>query len=245
MGSSELQPSTNTKIALHSALGNFCHVPFTFLQADPSGKGQTCVPGLRCRPTQAIRLPNTLNRVFSLEGSQPEPTPASGKAVCSKQDQRAAKREGFASEHHSFICDPMSVPELCAQLEELGSAIQTQKAVLEDLERSKVDVLRQLNHLRDPITRLPPEITSEIFLQCLPVHNECHHPSRAPLILLSICSSWTDRALSTGALWTELALKVPRNSTIQYPEHVARSLARAHGQPLSVAYFSPHDFDFT
>ncbi|KAJ7133362.1 hypothetical protein C8R44DRAFT_977540 [Mycena epipterygia] len=128
----------------------------------------------------------------------------------------------------------MSVPELCARLEDLVAAIQTQKAVLEDLERTKTDVLRQLNHLRDPITRLPPEITSEIFLQCLPVPNEGSHPSTAALLLLNICSSWTDRALSTGALWTELALEVPRNSTIQYQEHVARSLARAHGQPSSL-----------
>ncbi|KAJ7704841.1 hypothetical protein B0H17DRAFT_1301747 [Mycena rosella] len=39
---------------------------------------------------------------------------------------------------------------------------------LNDLKRTKSAVLRQLNDLRDPVSRLPPEIASEIFKRYLP-----------------------------------------------------------------------------
>ncbi|KAJ7898614.1 hypothetical protein B0H14DRAFT_2315033, partial [Mycena olivaceomarginata] len=53
-----------------------------------------------------------------------------------------------------------------------------------------------------PVLTLPPEITTEIFIRCLPV--QWYHlpsPRDAPLLLLQICSSWRALTLCTPALW--------------------------------------------
>ncbi|KAJ7366809.1 hypothetical protein DFH08DRAFT_663894, partial [Mycena albidolilacea] len=68
---------------------------------------------------------------------------------------------------------------------------------------------RQLNAIRDPVERLPFDISSEIFLQCLPsskysestVFPPKPRPLTAPMLLLNICNAWTGVALSTPALW--------------------------------------------
>ncbi|KAJ7794143.1 hypothetical protein B0H14DRAFT_2923878 [Mycena olivaceomarginata] len=73
---------------------------------------------------------------------------------------------------------------------------------------------RQLNTIRDPVERLPLEISSEIFLQCLPssessgstVFPPKPHRLTAPMLLLNICNAWTDVALSTPALWAAIRL---------------------------------------
>ncbi|KAJ7784120.1 hypothetical protein B0H16DRAFT_1708861 [Mycena metata] len=70
-----------------------------------------------------------------------------------------------------------------------------------------------------PILSLPPEITSEIFIWCLP-DSEYHldltlkRPFRAPIILLHICRTWRFIAIATPRLWTNLCLnlsKLPRS----------------------------------
>ncbi|KAJ7284093.1 hypothetical protein C8J57DRAFT_1054765, partial [Mycena rebaudengoi] len=94
----------------------------------------------------------------------------------------------------------MSVAELRDRLVEISSSIARQKLVLEGLERNRIDTLRQLNTILDPISRLPFELSSDIFIRCLP---KLRHPntSTAPIIFLGICTTWADIALSTPALW--------------------------------------------
>ncbi|KAJ7652524.1 hypothetical protein DFH06DRAFT_907741, partial [Mycena polygramma] len=49
---------------------------------------------------------------------------------------------------------------------------------------------------------LPFDITSRIFLHCLPSHGRVSaSPSRAPLLLAQICRHWREAALSTCGLW--------------------------------------------
>ncbi|KAJ7236192.1 hypothetical protein C8J57DRAFT_1194449, partial [Mycena rebaudengoi] len=56
-----------------------------------------------------------------------------------------------------------------------------------------------------PVLMLPVEITSSIFLLCLPSHGRVvPSPSRAPLLLAQICSQWREVALSTRELWSSL-----------------------------------------
>ncbi|KAJ7093775.1 hypothetical protein C8R44DRAFT_989883, partial [Mycena epipterygia] len=69
----------------------------------------------------------------------------------------------------------------------------------------------QANHVVYPVLTLPPEITSEIFIRCLPSGPEPGsqspwHSSRAPWLLLEICKMWRAIALSTPALWAVLHL---------------------------------------
>ncbi|KAJ7034123.1 hypothetical protein C8F04DRAFT_915358, partial [Mycena alexandri] len=66
-----------------------------------------------------------------------------------------------------------------------------------------------------PVATLPPEITSNIFLQCLLPSPELSspiqvHPSMymAPLLFLQICRMWRDIALSTPRLWVNLHLNL-------------------------------------
>ncbi|KAJ7628084.1 hypothetical protein B0H17DRAFT_1285360, partial [Mycena rosella] len=97
----------------------------------------------------------------------------------------------------------MSVAELQARIDSLSADIDRHKKVLQDLERSKSATQRQLNAIRDPVARLPLEISSEIFIQCLstrPRPGALH----APMILANICTIWTDIALSTPSLWAAI-----------------------------------------
>ncbi|KAJ7445118.1 hypothetical protein FB451DRAFT_1568245 [Mycena latifolia] len=134
---------------------------------------------------------------------------------------------------------PASVAALHACLEELASAIEAQKKVLADLEHTRIAIRRQLNGLCDPITRLPLEISSEIFIQCLNSTSlSPPNPSVAPLLLLNISNSWTNIALSTTALWADLALDISSTrfrATEQCTEFFSRWLCRARARPLALS----------
>ncbi|KAJ7680137.1 hypothetical protein B0H17DRAFT_1077007 [Mycena rosella] len=102
----------------------------------------------------------------------------------------------------------MSVAELQARIESLSADILRQKEVLRTLELSKCAAQRELNAIRDPVARLPLEISSEIFIQCLSTRPR---PGAlyAPMILASICRSWADIALSTPSLWAAIDADKP------------------------------------
>ncbi|KAJ7046944.1 hypothetical protein C8F04DRAFT_1387461 [Mycena alexandri] len=125
----------------------------------------------------------------------------------------------------------MSIKDLATRIEVLSAEIERQKKVLNQLERSKKAAQRQLNALRDPIARLPLEISSEIFLQCIPSypHWQTPKPRVAPMLLLNVCNAWSNIALSNPALWVALAIDKPCDEFLQI------WLQRARGYPLSVS----------
>ncbi|KAJ7457333.1 hypothetical protein FB451DRAFT_593093 [Mycena latifolia] len=102
----------------------------------------------------------------------------------------------------------MSVAQLQEHIAKLSADIAWQKEVLKSLERSKSAAQHQLNTLRDPVARLPVELSSEIFIQCLPFR-PAPDAQDAPLLLLNICKAWTDIALSTPALWATIHADKP------------------------------------
>ncbi|KAJ7680144.1 hypothetical protein B0H17DRAFT_73082 [Mycena rosella] len=102
----------------------------------------------------------------------------------------------------------MSVAELQARIDSLSADILRHKQVLKDLECSKSAAQHQLNAIRDPVARLPLEISSEIFIQCLSTHPR-PGARHAPMILANICTSWTDISLSTPSLWAAIDADVP------------------------------------
>ncbi|KAJ7464799.1 hypothetical protein B0H11DRAFT_2198011 [Mycena galericulata] len=132
----------------------------------------------------------------------------------------------------------MSVHELEAQIEKLSADIAGQKKILANLEKSKSLVQRQLNAVRDPVARLPLEISSEIFLRCLPPLSEpgAHH---VPMLFLNICNIWTDIALSTPALWATIRIVLPRADG--FAELLAKWVQRAGSHPLSVSLYNNFD----
>ncbi|KAJ7727214.1 hypothetical protein B0H16DRAFT_1894515 [Mycena metata] len=124
----------------------------------------------------------------------------------------------------------MSIEALQAHIEQLSAEITLQKDVVRQLERSKCAVQRQLNALRDPISQLPLEISSEIFLQCLRLPHGPRDPvaGRASQLLMNICSGWTSIALSNPALWDKIYLGFPGTQVLQLWAE------RARIRPLSI-----------
>ncbi|KAJ7458014.1 hypothetical protein B0H11DRAFT_2062306, partial [Mycena galericulata] len=126
----------------------------------------------------------------------------------------------------------MPVEELQARIKKISVDIERQKKILKDLEQNKSLVQRQLNAARDPVARLPLEISSEIFIQCLPPFPE-PGAHRLPMILLNVCNAWTDIALSNAALWEAIRVVYPRAKG--FPQLLTIWLHRARNRPLSVS----------
>ncbi|KAJ6522779.1 hypothetical protein DFH09DRAFT_200623, partial [Mycena vulgaris] len=97
----------------------------------------------------------------------------------------------------------MSVVDLQRRIDELSAGIVRQREVLRTLKHSKSAAQRQMNALLDPIARLSLEISSEIFVQCLPPFPK---PGGCliPMLFLNICNAWAAIALSTPALWAAI-----------------------------------------
>ncbi|KAF7336750.1 F-box domain-containing protein [Mycena venus] len=125
----------------------------------------------------------------------------------------------------------MSVEELESHIAKLSADIDTQKEVLRQLEIQKSAAQRQLNAIHDPVARLPLEISSEIFIRCIPSERPGPEPRVAPVLLLNICNAWTDIALSTPALWAAVHL----DCHDQADEVLKTWLQRANRRPLSIS----------
>ncbi|KAJ7459242.1 hypothetical protein FB451DRAFT_1272288 [Mycena latifolia] len=122
-----------------------------------------------------------------------------------------------------------------AQRAELAD-IQHQLEVLKTRER---DLEAALASVVYPVLTLPPEITSRIFLKCLPFHGRVQpSATKAPLVLAQVCRHWRDVALATARLWSSIDLKfedgrrnIPDNGTIPL---LRTWLSRAKHSPISL-----------
>ncbi|KAF8198212.1 hypothetical protein K438DRAFT_1966951 [Mycena galopus ATCC 62051] len=127
----------------------------------------------------------------------------------------------------------MSIQDLRARVVKLNSEIDIQKKVLEKLERDKCIVLRQLNEAVDPVAHLPLEISSEIFLQSLPPISK-PGPLHLPMLLLNICSAWTNISVATPSLWASIQIDFPCSEGLA--EVLPIWFQRARNHPLSVSF---------
>ncbi|KAJ6558225.1 hypothetical protein B0H19DRAFT_1235159 [Mycena capillaripes] len=134
------------------------------------------------------------------------------------------------------------VQELQARIAKLSDEINLQKdsELLKKLEHDKSLVQRQLNAVFDPVARLSLEISSQIFLQSLPLL-PAPDPSNVPMLLLNVCSAWTDIALSTPGLWT--AIKITLSCAERFKDRVHVWLQRAGNRPLSISFVGPRSMD--
>ncbi|KAJ7165874.1 hypothetical protein C8R46DRAFT_1035208 [Mycena filopes] len=81
-------------------------------------------------------------------------------------------------------------------------------------------------------TRLPLEISSEIFTLCLP-NARTLDPGQVPLIFMRICHFWSTIALSTPSLWTALSFETPCAKGI--PGLCNDWINRSNALPLSLS----------
>ncbi|KAF7352059.1 F-box domain-containing protein [Mycena venus] len=129
-----------------------------------------------------------------------------------------------------------------AQRAELAD-IQHQLEVLKTRER---DLEAALASVVYPVLTLPPEITSRIFLKCLPFHGRVQpSATKAPLVLAQVCRHWRDVALATARLWSSIDLKfevgrrnIPDNGTMPL---LRTWLSRAKRSPISLTLRLPYD----
>ncbi|KAJ7649943.1 hypothetical protein FB45DRAFT_858878 [Roridomyces roridus] len=130
----------------------------------------------------------------------------------------------------------MTTEAIEAEIAQISLEIERQRDVLRRLESSKILLQRRLNAERDPFGRLPLEISSEIFLQCLSPPSNFHprpHAHLPPLLFLGICHSWTNIALSTPALWTSIGIVFPRAEGFE--DLLETRLLRAGSCPLRIS----------
>ncbi|KAJ6544576.1 hypothetical protein DFH09DRAFT_1389882 [Mycena vulgaris] len=123
-----------------------------------------------------------------------------------------------------------SVASLHARIDELSLAITRQKEILQDLEQRKSDIQSDLNSILDPLARVPLELSSDIFLRCLP-DKPFPHATPAPLLFLNVCRSWSKIAISTPRLWAAIRAEYPG---LDFAKSMDRWACRAGSLPLSI-----------
>ncbi|KAJ7751648.1 hypothetical protein B0H16DRAFT_1227134, partial [Mycena metata] len=72
------------------------------------------------------------------------------------------------------------------------------------LAEEKTSIQQSLDSIVYPILTLPAEITTEIFLHCLPDKPVEPNGSVAPMLLGRICRQWRNIACGAPRLWATL-----------------------------------------
>ncbi|KAJ7700806.1 hypothetical protein B0H17DRAFT_212247 [Mycena rosella] len=127
----------------------------------------------------------------------------------------------------------MFAEQILASIEAISADIDRQEEVLKKLKHRKNALRRQLNAVRDPVARLPLEISSEIFIQCLPSHPQ-PGAGHIPMLLLYVCHAWKEITLGTPALWAAIHLVFPRANG--FKKGWETWLERARNHPISISF---------
>ncbi|KAJ6448461.1 hypothetical protein C8R45DRAFT_850281 [Mycena sanguinolenta] len=113
------------------------------------------------------------------------------------------------------------------------------------LEKHQHELEAELGAVVYPVLSLPPEITSRIFVHCLPDGGVLPWDDHAaPLVLARVCRQWKDIALSTCQLWSSLRIESLSKHKIKVPRGTFQTLqnwiprARVSALSLSVTHNS-------
>ncbi|KAK6974525.1 hypothetical protein R3P38DRAFT_2584034 [Favolaschia claudopus] len=137
-----------------------------------------------------------------------------------------------------------ALADLEAQLRNVQADIDRHETLLCDLRRTKGQIQRRINNYRDPMARLPLEISSKILHSCLPLREKAYSSLSDPLQFLNICTLWTEIALGTPELWTNLTATIPSEITPDFLEYFDTWLKRGQDTPLYLALSGPGNSDF-
>ncbi|KAJ7462161.1 hypothetical protein FB451DRAFT_1043997, partial [Mycena latifolia] len=96
---------------------------------------------------------------------------------------------------------------------ETTKSIDRYESALTKLLARRAKAQLELDSIVYPVLTLPPEITSEIFLYCLPtshmdLERNSPNPNEAPILLSHVCRTWKEIAIGTPALWTTIDLEI-------------------------------------
>ncbi|KAJ7680130.1 hypothetical protein B0H17DRAFT_1206115 [Mycena rosella] len=116
----------------------------------------------------------------------------------------------------------MSVQELQARIDDISADIDRQK-----------EMLKKLEHLWSTVKAPSSASSTPSAAQCRPGAREI------PMLFLNVCSTWTDIALSTPALWEAIQIQFPRAKA--FGQLLATWLSRARNRFLSLALHGTFD----
>ncbi|KAJ6448442.1 hypothetical protein C8R45DRAFT_1224673 [Mycena sanguinolenta] len=109
---------------------------------------------------------------------------------------------------------------------------------LSALEKQGNEVKANLDTVVYPILSLPAEITSRIFVECLPKDGAYLFDRCLPLLLLRVCRRWKDIALSISQLWSFVRIESfwPNKFMVSpgTPLQLQTWFSRAGERPLSL-----------
>jgi len=131
------------------------------------------------------------------------------------------------------------VAEQDNRISQIDERIDRLQLLLQPLlrEKGEVQASRQAHRrLLCPSRRMPYEIWSEIFVQCLPSGKFVRIDfQEAPMLLAQVCSSWRSIVLSTPKLWNTLSVGGRNGMDLasQSPL-ILKWLARSGNLPLSI-----------
>ncbi|KAJ7120207.1 hypothetical protein C8R44DRAFT_623999, partial [Mycena epipterygia] len=114
--------------------------------------------------------------------------------------------------------------QLRHRLAQLNNLLETLSAEREQLQAASDSIIY-------PVLSLPPEITSLIFIHCVPFPEASFprpSPLDAPLLLAQICRQWRDIAINTQELWQSVAFVDTRSL-----ELIKIWLSRSGNHPLN------------
>ncbi|KAJ7463377.1 hypothetical protein FB451DRAFT_465197 [Mycena latifolia] len=137
----------------------------------------------------------------------------------------------FSSPHpQRSLFSPTIASQLRSRLVDIECQVADLESQLARLRVEKEGVLASLDSLIYPILTLPPEITSEIFVQYVDSFN-------SPLPLAGVCRAWRAIAVSTPRLWIGFYVG-SRRADGWYPENLLRLLqcwfSRSGDLPLTL-----------
>ncbi|KAF9522579.1 hypothetical protein CPB83DRAFT_864230 [Crepidotus variabilis] len=143
----------------------------------------------------------------------------------------------------------------CSACERLLAVEQRIRHATTALEQALVDRQQLQNHrnsVHDPFSRLPTEVSSQIFSFCVPPsptldefyedycwHQNPHVPY-TQLTLGAVCQGWRRVAWSTASLWNFLSVRITHRTPSSFTIYVRQWLERSNRLPLTirVAYIS-------
>jgi hypothetical protein len=119
----------------------------------------------------------------------------------------------------------------------LDARIQTLEEALFAAKLERQDLQTHLDAYKYPILTLPTEITSEIFVNFLPAYPACPPAIglSSPHILVQICRTWREIALSTPRLWRAIELRLPTRSPTKPLDLLRTWISRSKNCPLSIS----------
>ncbi|KAJ7280816.1 hypothetical protein C8J57DRAFT_1464215 [Mycena rebaudengoi] len=126
---------------------------------------------------------------------------------------------------------------VCERISELDARIQTLEEALFAAKLERQDLQTHLDAYKYPILTLPTEITSEIFVNFLPAYPACPPAIglSSPHILVQICRTWREIALSTPRLWRAIELRLPTRSPTKPLDLLRTWISRSKNCPLSIS----------